>query len=188
MARQLLSSEQLFQGLVFQVERDRLREPDGLEIVREVVRHNGGAGALPVLDDGRIALVRQYRHPARRELLEIPAGKLEIGESPAECAARELEQETGWRAGRLEKLCEFYTTPGFCEEKLYVYLATKLQPAAQQLDEDEVVEVVYLPLTEALDLAARGEIEDSKTLLALLWAERWRAGKSRAEEDAEMGV
>lgn len=188
MVRQLLTSEQIFQGLVFQVERDRLREPDGQEIVREVVRHNGGAGALPVFDDGRVALVRQYRHPARRELLEIPAGKLEVGESPAECAARELEQEIGWRAGRLVKLGEFYTTPGFCEEKLYVYLATELQPATQQLDEDEVVEIVYMPLTEALDLAVRGELEDSKTLLALLWAERWLAQRASTGQDAETRV
>jgi ADP-ribose pyrophosphatase len=182
MVRQLLSSAQLFQGAVFRVERDRLREPNGLEIVREVVRHAGGAGALPVFDDGRIALVRQYRHPARRDLLEIPAGKLETGEAPAECAARELEQEIGWRAGCLEKLCEFYTTPGFCEEKLYIYLATALQPTAQQLDEDEVVEVVYLPLSEAMQMAARGEIEDSKTLIALLWAAR------RLGQDAEAAV
>jgi ADP-ribose pyrophosphatase len=182
MSHQLLSSEQIFQGLVFQIERDRLVESNGLEIVREVVRHQGGAGALPIFEDGRVALVRQYRHPARRELLEIPAGKLEAGEAPAECAARELEQEIGWRAGHLEKLCEFYTTPGFCEEKLYVYLALDLQATAQQLDDDEILEVVYLPLAEALQLAARGEIEDSKTLIALLWAERWLAGKARLGE------
>jgi ADP-ribose pyrophosphatase len=188
MVRQLLSSEPLYQGTVFQVVRDRLLEVSGLEIVREVVRHNGGAGALPVFADGQVALVRQYRHPARAELLEIPAGKLEAGELPQECAARELEQEIGWRAGRLEKLGEFYTTPGFCEEKLYVYLATELQPAAQQLDEDEVIEVVYLPLTEAVAMALRGELEDSKTLLALLWAERRLRGAQRAELRTEAGV
>ncbi|MBI1764880.1 MAG: NUDIX hydrolase [Acidobacteria bacterium] len=172
MTRQLLTTETIFEGLVFEVVRDRLREANGLEIVREVVRHHGGAGALPVFDDGRVALVRQYRHPAGRELLEIPAGKLEPGETPLECATREVEQEIGWRAGRMEKLCEFYTTPGFCAERLYFYLATDLQPAAQQLDEDELVEVVYLPLAEAVQMALRGEIEDSKTLIALLWAER----------------
>ena len=172
MTRQLLTTEKLFKGLVFEIDRARLQEANGLEIVREVVRHNGGAGALPIFDDGRVALVRQYRHPAGSELLEIPAGKLEVGETPLECAAREVEQEIGWRAGRIEKLCEFYTTPGFCEEKLYVYLATELQPSAQQLDEDELVEIVYLPLAAAIQMALRGEIEDSKTLIALLWAER----------------
>src|SRR5262245_26812034 len=145
MPRQLLSSEKLFKGSIFEVDRDRLREANGLEVVREVVRHKGGAGALPVFDDNYVALVRQYRHPARAELLEMPAGKLEAGEAPEACAARELEQEIGWRAGRLEKLCEFYPTPGFCEEKLHVYLATELQPAQQQLDEDELIEIVYLP-------------------------------------------
>jgi ADP-ribose pyrophosphatase len=171
-SRQLLASEKIFKGLIFEVDRDRLREANGQEIVREVVRHNGGAGALPVFDDGRVALVRQYRHPARAELLEIPAGKLEVGEVPEECAARELEQEIGWRAGRLEKLCEFYPTPGFCEEKLHVYLATGLQPAAQQLDDDELIEVVYLPLQEAVQMAVRGALLDSKTIIALLLADR----------------
>jgi ADP-ribose pyrophosphatase len=172
MTHHLLTTETIFKGMIFDVGRDRLREANGLEIVREVVRHNGGAGALPVFDDGRVALVRQYRHPTGGELLEIPAGKLEVGETPLECATREVEQEIGWRAGRIEKLCEFYTTPGFCEEKLYIYLATDLQPSAQQLDEDELVEVVYLPLAGAVQMALRGEIEDSKTLIALLWAAR----------------
>lgn len=179
MTRRLLTTESIFKGLVFEVDRDRLREANGLEIVREVVRHKGGAGALPVFDDGSVALVRQYRHPTGGDLLEIPAGKLEAGETPLECAAREVEQEIGWRAGRIEKLCEFYTTPGFCEEKLYVYLATELEPSTQQLDEDEFVEVVYLPLAEAVQMALRGEIEDSKTLIALLWAARLFNGSSQ---------
>jgi ADP-ribose pyrophosphatase len=119
-----------------------------------------------------VALVRQYRHPARAELLEIPAGKLEAGESPDKCVARELEQEIGWRAGRLEKLCEFYPTPGFCEEKLHVYLATELQPATQQLDDDELIEIVYLPLAEAVRQAVSGALVDSKTIIALLLADR----------------
>lgn len=172
MPRQLLASEKIFKGLIFEVDRDRLREANGQEIVREVVRHHGGAGALPVFDDGRVALVRQYRHPARAELLEIPAGKLEEGEAPEACAARELEQEIGWRAGRLEKLCEFYPTPGFCEEKLHVYLATELQPATQQLDEDELIEIVYLPLPEAVEMAMRGALVDSKTIIALLLVDK----------------
>jgi ADP-ribose pyrophosphatase len=125
-----------------------------------------------LFDDGRVALVRQYRHPARRELLEIPAGRIEAGETPAACAAREIEQEIGFRAGRLEKLAEFYSTPGFCEEKLYVYLATELAPCAQQLDHDELIEIVYLPFAEAVKMAERGEIEDSKTVIALLLAAR----------------
>jgi ADP-ribose pyrophosphatase len=103
-------------------------------------------------------------------LLEIPAGRIEDGETPEMCAWRELEQETGFRAGRIEKLAEFYTTPGFCEEKLHVYLATDLAPSSQALDHDELVEVVYLPFAEAAQMAESGGIEDSKTIIALLLA------------------
>jgi ADP-ribose pyrophosphatase len=166
----LLESEKIFKGAVFEVERDRLLEENGIEIVREVVRHPGGAGALPLFDDGRVALVKQYRHPARRELLEIPAGRIEVGETPEMCAAREVEQEIGFRVGRIEKLAEFYSTPGFCEEKLHVYLATDLTPSSQALDHDEWVEVVYLPFAEAAQMLGRGGIEDSKTFIALLLA------------------
>ncbi len=170
MPRQLLESEKIFKGAVFEVERDRLLEENGIEIVREVVRHPGGAGALPLFDDGQVALVKQYRHPARRELLEIPAGRIEVGETPEMCAAREVEQEIGFRAGRIEKLAEFYSTPGFCEEKLHVYLATDLTPSSQALDHDELVEVVYLPFAEAAQMLGSGGIEDSKTFIALLLA------------------
>lgn len=172
MPREQIESQSIFRGAVFEVVRDRLREENGFEIVREIVRHSGGAGCLPLFDDGRIALVKQYRHPARRELLEIPAGKIESGETPMACAMRELEQEIGFRAGRIEALAEFYSTPGFCEERLYVYLATNLQPVEQNLDHDEFVEVVYLPFTEAVMMAERGEFEDSKTIIALLLAAR----------------
>jgi ADP-ribose pyrophosphatase len=170
--RELVESQSIFKGAVFDVERDRLREENGSEIVREVVRHAGGAGCLPLFDDGRVALVKQYRHPARCDLLEIPAGKIEVGETPAECAAREVEQEIGFRPGRIQRLAEFYSTPGFCEERLYVYLATELEQATQNLDHDEFVEVIYLPLGEAVAMVERGEIEDSKTIIALLLAAR----------------
>lgn len=172
MPRELIESQSIFKGAIFDVERDRLREENGFEIVRDVVRHPGGAGCLPLFEDGRIALVKQYRHPARRELLEVPAGKIEPEETPKQCAARELEQEIGFRAERIELLAEFYSTPGFCEERLYVYLATDLHPVKQNLDQDEFVEVVYLPLAEAVRMAECGEIEDSKTIIALLLAAR----------------
>lgn len=170
MPRKILDSQRIFDGAVFAVDRDRLLEENGIEVVRDVVRHPGGAGALPLFDDGRVALVRQYRHPARRELLEIPAGRIEDGEAPEACAVREVEQEIGFRAGRIEKLAEFYSTPGFCDEKLHVYLATDLTPSSQALDHDELIEVVNLPFVEAVKTAERGEIEDSKTIIALLLA------------------
>lgn len=172
MPRELIESQSIFKGPIFDVERDRFREENGVEIIRDVVRHSGGAGCLPLFGDGRIALVKQYRHPARRELLEIPAGKIEPGETPQECAARELEQEIGFCAEHLELLAEFYSTPGFCEERLYVYLATNLRLSAQNLDQDEFVEVVYLSPAEAVRMVERGEIEDSKTIIALLLAAR----------------
>ena len=168
MPRQLLDSQEIFTGAVFSVTRDRVLDDSGLEITRDVVQHRGGAGGVPLFADGRIALVRQYRHPARRELLEIPAGKLDHHETPENCAAREIEEELGVRVGHVEKLAEFYSTPGFCAEKLYVYLATELTPAVQKLDHDEVVEIVYLSLEEAWQLVARGEIEDAKTIIALM--------------------
>ncbi|MFN0083834.1 MAG: NUDIX hydrolase [Blastocatellia bacterium] len=170
MPRELIGTEKIFRGAVFDVDRDRLREENGQEISRDVVRHPGGAGGLPLFDDGRVALVRQYRHPAGRDLLEIPAGRVEPGESAELCAAREIEQEIGFRAGRMQKLAEFYSTPGFCEERLYVYLATGLTMTAQNLDHDEMVEIVYLPMREAVRMAERGEIEDSKSIIALLLA------------------
>ena len=175
MPPELLDSQKIFHGAVFDVERDRLLEENGVEIVREVVRHPGGAGALPLLDDGRVVLVRQYRHPARRELLEIPAGRIEDGEGPEMCAAREIEQEIGLRAGRIEKLAEFYSTPGFCDEILHVYLATDLIPSSRSLDPDEFIEVVHLPFADALKMAERGGIEDAKTFVALLMTERLRS-------------
>ena len=170
MPPRLIESTRIFKGLIFDVDRDRLLDENGREIVREVVRHPGGAGGLPVFADGRVALVRQYRHPAGREVLEIPAGRIEVGESPDDCARREIEAEIGARPGKMEKLAEFYSTPGFCEEKLHVFLATGLEKARQDLDEDEALDVVYLPLEEAIELARKGEIEDSKTLIALLMA------------------
>jgi ADP-ribose pyrophosphatase len=177
-----LDSQKIFNGAVFDVERDTLLDENGMEIVRDVIRHPGGAGALPLFDDGRVALVRQYRHPARRELLEIPAGRIESGESPEICASREVEQEIGFRAGRIEKLAAFYSTPGFCEERLYVYLATDLTRTAQNLDHDEFVEVVYLPLAEAVKMAERGEIEDSKTVIALLLTGKLRSIAGAGEQ------
>lgn len=168
--REIISSEILFEGPVFQVARHWLREPSGKSIMRDVVLHQGGAGGLPIFEDGNVALVRQYRHPAGRELLEIPAGKIEQDETPELTAAREIEQEIGVTVGRLEKVAEFYSTPGFCQEKLYIYLATELTPGKQNLDFDEELEIVYLSLADALSLVEQGIIEDAKTIIALSWA------------------
>jgi ADP-ribose pyrophosphatase len=168
-APELLESKEIFHGRVFHVTVDTVREGDAT-YVREVVRHAGSAVIVPVFADGTVALVRQYRHPALRYLLEAPAGTLNDRERPEEGAARELEEELGVVAGRLEKLTEFFVSPGFCEEKMWVYLATDLIETAQRLDDDEIVEVVRLPFSSALEMISDGEIEDAKTIIGLMLA------------------
>ncbi|HXD34767.1 MAG TPA: NUDIX hydrolase [Pyrinomonadaceae bacterium] len=168
-APQVLDSKKVFEGRVFDVTIDSIRE-DEITYVREVVRHPGSAVIVPVFADGTVALVRQYRHPAVRYLLEIPAGSLDEGEKPEEGAARELEEELGVVAGSLVKLTEFFVSPGFCEEKMWIYLATSLTETAQRLEEDEIVEVVRMPFSQALEMISDGEIEDAKTIIGLMLA------------------
>lgn len=168
---EVLASEEVYAGRLVRVVRDTVREGE-TTYVREVVAHPGGAAVVPLFADGTIALVSQYRHPTRRYVLELPAGKLDPGERPAETAARELEEELGLVAGRLEQLSEFYTTPGFCAERLWVFLATDMRETARRHEEDEIIEVVRLPLARALDMVASGEIDDAKTIIGLLLAAR----------------
>ena len=165
----IISSQKVFSGRVFNVTVDTVREGE-LTYQREVVHHHGSAVILPVFDDGTVALVRQYRHPAVRYLLEAPAGTLDEGERPEDGAARELQEELGLVAGRMEKLSEFFVSPGFCEEKMWVFLATELTEGRQQPDEDEVLEVVRLPINEALEMISSSEIQDAKTIIALILA------------------
>jgi ADP-ribose diphosphatase len=148
---------------------DTVREGDQTYI-REVVHHPGSAVILPAFDDGSIAMVRQYRHPAVKYLLELPAGTLNEKERPEEGAARELEEELGVVAGKMEKLSEFFVSPGFCEEKMWLYLATELTETRQRLEDDEMIEVVRLPIDRALQMITGGEIEDAKTIIGLMLA------------------
>src|SRR5213592_532427 len=166
---EFVDSTKVFSGRVFDVTVDTVREGDKTYI-REVVHHPGSAVILPAFDDGTIALVRQYRHPAVRYLLELPAGTLNDKERPEEGAARELEEELGLVAGRMEKLSEFFVSPGFCEEKMWLYLATDLTQTAQRLEEDELIEIVRLPIDRALQMITDGEIEDAKTIIGLMLA------------------
>jgi ADP-ribose pyrophosphatase len=182
---EVLSSEDVYKGKLISVVRDTVREA-GKTYVREVVRHPGGAAVVAYFEDGTVALVRQYRHPTVRYVLELPAGKLDPGERPEETAARELEEEMGVVAGRLEQLSEFYTTPGFCAEKLWVFLATNLRETASRHEEDEIIEAVRLPFARALEMIASREIEDAKTIIGLLLAAR-RLGV-RAGDVAETTV
>jgi ADP-ribose pyrophosphatase len=166
---EILASEEIYHGHIFDVTVYTVREGD-ITYKRDVVHHPGGAGIVAVFDDMTLALVRQYRHPVVRYTLEIPAGRLEPPEAPEECAARELEEEIGVRAGRLEKLTEFFTTPGFCEEKLWVYLATGLQKTVQNLEDDELVEIVRVSFPRAFEMISDGEIEDAKTIIGITLA------------------
>ena len=166
---EFVDSKKVFTGRVFDVTVDTVREADRTYI-REVVHHPGSAVILPAFDDGTIALVKQYRHPAVKYLLELPAGSLNDKERPEEGAARELEEELGLVAGKLEKLSEFFVSPGFCEEKMWLYLATDLTETAQRLEDDELIEVVKLPIDRALQMITDGEIEDAKTIIGLMLA------------------
>lgn len=166
---EVLASEKIFKGRVIEVAVDTVREGDQT-YAREVVRHQGGAGVVAYFEDHSVALVRQYRHPAGRYVLELPAGKIEDGEPPEACAARELEEEIGVRASRMELLSEFFTTPGFCSERLWVFLADGLTETALGHEEDEIIEVVRLPFARALAMIASGEIDDAKTIIGLLLA------------------
>lgn len=166
---QIVDSTEIFRGRVFDVTVDTVREGD-TTYKREVVHHPGSAVIVPAFPNGTVALVRQYRHPAVRYLLEAPAGTLNRGETPEEGAARELEEELGFVAGKLEKLSEFYVSPGFCEEKMWVYLATEMTATEQRLEDDELLEIVRLPLRQALEMITDGEIEDAKTIIGLMLA------------------
>jgi len=164
---EILDSLEVFRGRIFRVTVDTVREGE-ITYQREVVRHSGSAVIIPVFEDGTVVLVKQYRHPAVRYLLEAPAGTLAKGETPEIGAARELEEELGVVAGRMEKLIEFFVSPGFLGEKMWLFLATELTPTKQQLEADEIVEVVRLPMSQALEMVTAGEIEDAKTIIGLM--------------------
>ena len=163
-----ISSEILYEGRIVKLRLDRVELPNGHEAVREVVGHPGGAAVLPLLPDGRVAMVRQYRHPYREALLEIPAGKLDkVGEDPAEAALRELREETGYRCGRLIELGKIYPSPGYLDEVLHLYLAQELSEGEAELDPDEFLNLELVPLGTLEEMVLRDELRDAKTVAAL---------------------
>lgn len=164
-----IGSRVVFEGPVFRVRVDELRYADGSTHRSDVVEHAATFGIIALSAPGEIVLVRQYRHPAGRMLWEIPAGTADGREEPITGAARELAEETGFRAGRLRPLCTVYMTPGFCDELMHFFVAQDLRSGAQSLDEDERIEVGRFTLEQARRLVAAGEIADVKTLLALQW-------------------
>lgn len=161
----------VFDGKIISVEHWRVKLPDGREALREVVKHPGAAAVVPVDENGNVTLVRQHRVAIGRMTLEIPAGKLNfVGEDPFECAVRELEEETGLKAGRWELLTRVDTTPGFCTERIALYLATDLSQHEAHADEDEFLQLTRIPLKEAVELVMAGELADAKTALGILMA------------------
>ncbi|MBX3283142.1 MAG: NUDIX hydrolase [Acidobacteria bacterium] len=166
MKPEVTASETAYEGRVFDVRVDTIRE-GASEYKREIVVHKGSAVIMPVFADGTVALVRQYRHAAREYLLELPAGTLNEGEDPEVGARRELEEEIGVVAEKIEKLCEFYVSPGFLTERMHLFLATGLTETAQNLDEDEFVEIERYSPEKLTEMVQNGTITDAKTIIGI---------------------
>jgi ADP-ribose pyrophosphatase len=176
-----LSSRALYEGRIFTLHRDTARFPDGSTSEFDIIRHPGAAAIVPFMndplgEDPQLLLLRQFRYAADGYIYEIPAGRLDGDESAAECAARELKEETGCTADRLEPMFTMFTTPGFTDEKIHVFLATGLTHGEASREADEFADVVIMPLAEALELIRSGEILDAKTSLAILYAAGFRTG------------
>lgn len=174
----LLSSRVVHDGRVVHLSVDRVRFPDGREGELELIRHRGASAVVPILGaitdpDPLVVLIRQYRYAAGGELYEIPAGIPEEGEAWEDCARRELEEETGYRAGRMEPLNSLFTTPGFTNEKIQFFLATGLEDGKVRRDDDEYIEVLRLPFSEVLAMIRSGDIQDGKSVAALLFTDRF---------------
>ena len=165
-----LSTRSVYKGRVLDLNVDTVQLPNREVVDLEIIRHRGAAAVVPVDPDGSVWLVRQFRHATGGYLLEVPAGKLDGGEAPETCAAREVEEEVGRRAGRLEPLGFIWTTPGFTDERIWLYLGSDLTETKQALERDEWLTVERLPLEEAVRLAEEGTIADAKSICALLRA------------------
>jgi ADP-ribose pyrophosphatase len=176
-----LASQQLYEGKIFELDRDTVRFPDGKTAEFDIIRHPGASAIVPFLNDPtgeepQLLLLRQYRYAAGGYIYEIPAGRLDEGESPEECAARELKEETGCTAEKLEPMTSMLTTPGFTDEVIHLFMATGLTHGEPNREADEFADVVIMRLSEALELIHQGEIIDSKTVLGIMYAAGFMAG------------
>jgi ADP-ribose pyrophosphatase len=165
----ILGSEMIYQGPVFGLRRDEVMEPTGLRATREVITHPGSVVVLPVLDDGRIVMIRQYRHATRQYLWELVAGRKEPDETPKQGAGRELLEETGYRAKRLTVFLDLFPTPGFLEERMYVVLAEGLKAGEAQPEEDEKIEVRAYKIKELTEMMKKGQLKDAKSIAGILY-------------------
>jgi len=166
-------SEKIFSGKLIDLYFDHVELPNGKSSTREWINHPGAVCIIPILPDGNLCLIRQYRYGPRDEFIEIPAGKLDTGEDALVCANRELQEETGYIAGKLTFLTNIYPAIGFSNEKMWMYLAEDLQLSNQSLDQDEFLELLPLSLVEAIDLINQGKITDVKTIIGVLWLDRF---------------
>jgi len=157
----------IYTGKVVTLNVDTVRLPNGITVDLETIRHPGAAAVVPLKDDGTVVLIRQFRHAAGGFIYEIPAGKLDRGEDPLNCAARELEEEVGYRAASFQLLSSIFTAPGFADEVIHIYKAIGLTKGRQQLDRDEVLEIVEMPLDQAIEKIQDGTIRDGKTIIGL---------------------
>ncbi len=175
----LISSERLHTGRIVNLDRDTVRFPDGSTGQLEMLRHPGASAVVPFLDDPRdpdprVLLIRQFRHAADDFIWEVPAGRLDPGESPEDCARRELEEETGMRAHMMERLTTIYTTPGFTDERIHLFLTLGLEKGAHRREADEFMELHTLRWSEVMDMVRSGAVQDGKTLTTLLFAQCFR--------------
>jgi ADP-ribose pyrophosphatase len=160
-------TKNIFTGKVLTLNIDTVTLPNGVTIDLEIVRHPGAAAVVPLKDNETVVLIKQFRHAAGGFIFEIPAGKLHPGEDPRNCAARELEEEVGYQAGKLELLSSIFTAPGFTDEVIHIYKASELTAGRQQLDRDEVLEVLEISLEDAIKMIEAGTIRDAKTIVGL---------------------
>ena len=166
-----ISSKRIYEGNVLNLRVDEVKVENGRITRREVVEHRGAAAIVPILDDGDVILVRQYRYAIEDDLLEIPAGTLQADEVPSDCALRELEEETGYRCGELVKLMECFVAPGYSTEKIHLFLARGLTKTKTRMDEDEIINVERVKFSDAIRRIRAGEIQDAKSIVGLRAAE-----------------
>lgn len=177
-----LDTRRIHTGKVLNLDVDRVRFPDGSVGELEIIRHSGASAVVPFLsdpagDDPHLLLIKQYRYAANGYLYEIPAGRLDPGEAPPDCARRELQEETGCSAERVDFLITMYTTPGFTDERIHLFMATGLTPGETGHESDEFLTLEPVPLTRALEMIRDGEIQDGKTALGILYVAGFRAGR-----------
>ncbi|MGH2363234.1 MAG: NUDIX hydrolase [Chloroflexota bacterium] len=177
MAERTVASRTVFEGRLLTLRVDEVALDNGRTASREIVQHPGAVGIVALTVGDELVLVRQYRKAAEMLTLEIPAGTLGKGEPPADCARRELAEETGYAAGQLQPICSFYTAVGFCTELMHLFLARELLAGSAANEEDEDIEVLPMPVAQALAMVERGQIVDAKTVAAVLWAQLFLAGQ-----------